>query len=143
MNKANLIRNHLLLVIDEELRRSEKKILSSPQIPLEDFSVNFTESFSSNTVDTLSLSNKDESNDSSDIQSSISHPKPKRSSYLKEVCSLFKKAKPSRVIKKARTSHQGDSISLHNQPHSKSPSKKIRTLVKSFFNRKRNNSECE
>ena len=143
MNKANLIRNHLLLIIDEELRRSEKKILSSPKIPFEDFSVNFTESFSSNTVDTLSLSNKDESNDSSDIQSSISHPKPKRSSYLKEVCSLFKKAKPSRVIKKARTSHQGDSISLHNHPHSKSPNKKIRALVKSFFNRKRNNSECE
>ena len=143
MDTPNQIRNLLLKVIDGELKQKQSPLLSSPKIPFEDFSVNFTESFSSNTADTLSLSNKDESNDSSDIQSSISHPKPKRSSYLKEVCSLFKKAKPSRMIKKARTSHQGDSISLHNQPHSKSPSKKIRAIVKSFFNRKGNNSECE
>ena len=143
MSKANIIRNNLLRVIDEEIRHSDKNIINSPQKHLEDFSVNFIESFSSNTVDTLSLSNKDESNDSSDIQSAKSHPKPKKSSYLREVCSLFKKAKPSRMIKKAKTSHHGNAISLHNHPHSKSPSKKIRKLVKSFFNRERNNSECQ
>lgn len=132
MNKANIIRNRLLILVDNELKQSKDKYY--PKYNTEDFSVSFIESYSSNTTDVLSFSNLE--NSTNDINKSFFSSDS--NSYLKEICSLFKSSNPLRVIKKAKTGH---SNSFHYPSHkrtaiSKSPSKRVRDIIRSFIKKR-------
>lgn len=132
MNTANIIRNRLLIFVDNELKQSKDKYY--PKYNTEDFSVSFTESYSSNTTDVLSFSNIE--NSTNEINKSILSSDS--SSYLKEICSLFKSANPLRAIKKAKTGH---SNSFHYSTRertaiSKSPSKRVRDIIRSFIKKR-------
>ena len=131
MNTANIIRNRLLILVDNELKKSKEKYC--PKCNIEDFSVSFTESYSSNTTDGLSISNLE--NSTSEFNKSFLSSDS--NCYLKEICSLFKSSEPLRLVKKAKTGH---SNSFHfpkeKNDITKSPSKKVRDIIKSFIKKR-------
>ena len=54
MDTPNKIRNLLLKVVDSEIKEKENNLLSSPKQKIEDeeYCISFTESFSSNSIET-------------------------------------------------------------------------------------------
>lgn len=102
MDTANKIRNLLLRVIDRELKENKSTLLSSPKKAIDDdYCVNFTESFSANSIDTTQSS----VNIGNSTKSSLSCKTctveylSNGKTYLKKVCSLIKKSKKAHVKK--------------------------------------------
>ena len=102
MDTPNKIRNLLLKVIDSEIKK-ENNFLSSPKQKIEDeeYCISFTESFSSNSIERTPSS----ANIGSCVRTThscktctidnLSNSK----TYLKVVCSLFKKTKKTHLKK--------------------------------------------
>lgn len=102
MDTANTIRNLLLRVIDRELKENKSTLLSSPKKAIDDdYCVNFTESFSANSIDTtqsnVNIGNSTKS--SLSCKTCTIEYLSNGKTYLKKVCSLFKKSKKAHVKK--------------------------------------------
>ena len=102
MDTPNKIRNLLLKVIDNELKAKRVNLLSSSKKNIDDdYCVIFTESFSSNSIETTPSSanigscKRSTQSCKTCTMEHISNGK----SYLKGVCSLFKKSKKTHVKK--------------------------------------------
>ena len=105
MDTPNKIRNLLLKVIDGELKQKQSPLLSSPKTIDDDYCVNFTESFSANSIETtpssLNVDNSAKSSLSCKI-CTIEHLSNGKT-YLKKVCSLFKKSRNAHIKKKTQS----------------------------------------
>ena len=97
MDTPNKIRNLLLKAIDCELKAKEYNLLSPPKKHIEDeeYCISFTESFSSNSIETTPSSANIEScvRTTHSCKTCTMDNLSSSKTCLKVVCSLFKKSK--------------------------------------------------
>ena len=103
MDTPNKIRNLLLKVVDREIREKENNLLSSPKQKIEDeeYCISFIKSFSSNSIETTPSSGNIEScvRTTHSCKTCTIDNLSNSKTYLKVVCSLFKKSKKIHVKK--------------------------------------------
>ena len=102
MDTPNKIRNLLLKVKDSEIKK-EKNFLSSPKQKIEDeeYCISFIKSFSSNSIETTPSSGNIEScvRTTHSCKTCTIDNLSNSKTYLKVVCSLFKKTKKTHLKK--------------------------------------------
>ena len=119
MDTPNKIRNLLLKAIDCELKAKEYNLLSPPKKHIEDeeYCISFTESFSSNSIETTPSSANIEScvRTTHSCKTCTMDNLSSSKTYLKVVCSLFKKSKQTHVKKTQSCKFNMQQISLQDK----------------------------